>query len=328
MSCSSTAQGTDPLQFAGKTMGTTYQVTIVRPSSPIVLTTVQSHTDEILARINASMSTYQPDSELSRFNRESTTEWVPISSDLYFVVKEALRVSHLTEGAFDVSVGPIVDLWGFGPSPRQDTIPSDEAIQARLESIGYEHLHLQDDPPALRKDQPTLSVDLSAIAKGYGVDQIAEYLESLHVTNYLIEIGGELRASGHNAQGMPWNVAIEQPAPTSRRVHQVLHLDRQGIATSGDYRNFFEREGTRFSHTMNPKTGRPVTHKLSSVTVIAESSMKADALATALLVLGPDDGFALAQREQVASLFLTIDAEGFHEQATSGFAQYAKSSEL
>ncbi len=305
-------------------MGTTYKVTIVEPSSSIILKAVQSQTDEILARINASMSTYQADSELSKFNRERTTEWVPVSADLYTVVQEALRVSHLTKGAFDVSVGPIVDLWGFGPSPRQGTIPSDEAIRARLNSIGYVHLHLQDDPPAIRKDQPTLSIDLSAIAKGYGVDKVAEHLESLHITNYLVEIGGELRARGHNAQGLAWNVAVELPAPATRAVHRVLHLEHQGIATSGDYRNFFEREGTRFSHTINPKTGRPVTHNLSSVTVIAESSMKADALATALLVMGPEAGLALAQREQVASLFLTMDEDGFHEQATTGFAQYAE----
>ncbi len=322
-SCSSSVQGTSPLQFSGQTMGTTYAVTIVEPSSSISIETTQSHVDHILARINSSMSTYQPDSELSRFNHAGTTNWVPISLDLYSVIKEALRVSHMTSGAFDVSVGPIVDLWGFGPGLRHNTIPSDEAIRMRLDSIGYTHLHLQDSPPAIRKDYPTLSVDLSAIAKGYGVDQVAEYLESRQIMNYLVEIGGELRANGHNDQGIPWKVAVEQPTPITQAIHRVLHLEGQGIATSGDYRNFFEREGIRFSHTMNPKTGKPVTHNLSSVTVVAETTMKADALATALLVLGPKEGLALAQREHVASLFLTMDADGFHEQATTDFAQYS-----
>ena len=322
VSCSSSVQGTSPLQFSGATMGTTYTVTIVQSSSHISLEKIQAHTDQILTRINSSMSTYQPDSELSKFNRDQSTRWVPISSDLHRVVKEALRVSQLTEGAFDVSVGPIVDLWGFGPSPRQDTIPSDKDIRSKLATIGYTNLHLQENPPAMRKDVPTLSVDLSAIAKGYAVDQVAEYLESLQVPDYLVEIGGELRAKGHNAQGHSWNVAIEQPTPATLAIHRVVHLENHGVATSGDYRNFFEREGIRFSHTMNPKTGKPVTHNLSSVSVIAKSSMEADALATAFLVLGPEAGFALAEQEQIASLFLTIDADGFHEKATAGFVQY------
>ncbi len=306
-------------------MGTSYTVTIAQSSSDIPVETIQSQIDHILVRINSSMSTYQSDSELSQFNRAQTTRWVPISSDLHRVMREALRVSELTEGAFDISVGPIVDLWGFGPSPRRNTIPSDEDIRSRLNSIGYTHLDIQDHPPSMRKDLPTLSVDLSAIAKGYAVDQVAEYLESLDLKNYLVEIGGELRASGYNAQGVPWKVAIEQPMPMTRAIHRVVQLESQGVATSGDYRNFFEREGLRFSHTINPKTGKPVTHNLSSVTVIAGSSMEADALATALLVLGPDAGLALAERERVASLFLTIDEDGSHEKATTRFSQYLES---
>ena len=174
----------------------------------------------------------------------------------------------------------------------------------------------------MRKDLSNLSVDLSAIAKGYAVDQVASYLDSLEVSNYLVEIGGELRAKGQNAQGHPWNVAIEQPNPSTRSVHRVVHLQNQAVATSGDYRNFFERDGIRFSHTINPKTGRPVTHNLSSVTVLAESSMKADALATAFLVLGPEVGYELAQREEVASLFITANEDGFFEQATSALQAY------
>ncbi|GJL50102.1 MAG: thiamin biosynthesis lipoprotein ApbE [Nitrospirales bacterium] len=306
-------------------MGTTYQVTIVHPSSQTSLSTIQAKTEQILARINSSMSTYQVDSELSQFNRNQTTQWVSVSPDLHRVVKEALRVGTLSDGAFDVSVGPIVDLWGFGPTPRHNTIPSEETIHSRLQIIGYDHLHVQDDPPAIRKEIPALSVDLSAIAKGYAVDQVAEYLASLDLTNYLVEIGGELRAHGRNAHGVPWNVAIEQPMSTKRTIHRLVRLDNHSVATSGDYRNFFERDGTRFSHTINPTTGKPVTHNLSSVTVIAESSMNADALATALLVLGPEEGFELAEQEQVASLFLIMDDEGFREKATTTFTQYSES---
>ena len=174
----------------------------------------------------------------------------------------------------------------------------------------------------MRKDLAGLSIDLSAIAKGYAVDQVASYLDSLEVSNYLVEIGGELRAKGQNAQGHPWNVAIEQPNPSTRSVHRVVHLHNQAVATSGDYRNFFEREGIKFSHTINPNTGRPVMHNLSSVTVIAESSMKADALATAFLVMGPEAGYALAHQEHVASLFITTKDEGYAEQATPALQAY------
>ena len=231
-------------------------------------------------------------------------------------MKEALRVSRLSGGAFDISVAPLVDLWGFGPSSREDTIPSDADVQARLKLTGYTHLYLQENPRAMRKDLPSLSVDLSAIAKGYAVDQVVSYLDSLNLSDYLVEIGGELRAKGNNAQGHPWNVAIEQPNSKVRTVHRVVHLENQAVATSGDYRNFFERGGVKFSHTINPNTGRPITHNLTSVTVIAESCMKADALATAFLVLGPEAGYALARREQVASLFISTNDDGYLERAT------------
>ncbi|GJL53627.1 MAG: FAD:protein FMN transferase [Nitrospirales bacterium] len=306
-------------------MGTTYAVTIVDPSLQTSRSTIHMQIEQILARITMSMSTYHTDSELSQFNRNQTTQWVSVSPDLHRVVQEALQVGELSSGAFDVSIGPLVDLWGFGPSARQDTIPSDEAIRARLRAVGYAHLQVQDDPPAIRKTLPALSIDLSAIAKGYAVDQVAEYLTSLQFTNYLVEIGGELRAHGHNAQGNPWNVAIEQPMPRARSIQRVVRLKNHSVATSGDYRNFFERDGMRFSHTLNPITGKPVTHTLSSVTVISESSMKADALATALLVLGPVAGFALAEQEQIASLFLTIDKDGVHEKVTTGFTHFGES---
>ncbi|MCA9472104.1 MAG: FAD:protein FMN transferase [Nitrospirales bacterium] len=297
-------------------MGTTYSVTIVDPLSSLSRETTLAATDQILDRINLSMSTYRPDSELSKFNQNQTTQWVPISADLYEVMKEALRVSRLSGGAFDISVAPLVDLWGFGPSSREDTIPSDADVQARLKLTGYTHLYLQENPRAMRKDLPSLSVDLSAIAKGYAVDQVVSYLDSLNLSDYLVEIGGELRAKGNNAQGHPWNVAIEQPNSKVRTVHRVVHLENQAVATSGDYRNFFERGGVKFSHTINPNTGRPITHNLTSVTVIAESCMKADALATAFLVLGPEAGYALARREQVASLFISTNDDGYLERAT------------
>jgi thiamine biosynthesis lipoprotein len=191
-----------------------------------------------------------------------------------------------------------------------------------MEATGYEHLHVRSSPPALRKDVPELYVDLSGIAKGYAVDQIAEHLESVRVENYLVEIGGELRANGESQNGMAWEVVIERPMPLVREKYRTIRLRNRAIATSGDYRNYIERDGKRFSHTINPNTGKPITHNLASVTVIDSSAMKADALATGLMVLGPDAGYDVAVHENVAVLFLVKDEENFHEKMTPAWDRY------
>ena len=220
-----------------------------------------------------------------------------------------------------MTVGPLVNLWGFGPVPRGDTIPSDTEIREALQKVGYTKIHTQISPPAIKKDRPDIQIDLSAIAKGYAVDQVADYLDRSRVLDYLVEIGGELRAKGKNAEGTAWRVGIEKPVPNKRAVHQVLHLRDQAMATSGDYRNYFEKNGQRFSHTINPRTGRPITHNLASVTVINPSSMRADAMATALMVLGPEVGYELAERQKLAALFILRDSDGFQERATPKFGQ-------
>jgi thiamine biosynthesis lipoprotein len=310
------------IEFSGPTMGTTYTVKVFRAPDDIEPTALQTEIDGILAEINRQMSTYDPESELSRFNRNHTTDWVPVSPELHAVIQEALRISHLTDGAFDITVGPLVNLWGFGPETRSGSIPSEETIREALARVGYEQIHIRDSPPALRKDRPDIYLDLSAIAKGYAVDQVAAHLEAGDIRDYMVEIGGELRIKGHNAKGIPWQIAIEEPDPAKRAVQRIIEITDEGIATSGDYRNFFEHEGQRYSHEIDPLTGWPVRHKLASVTVVNKSCMRADAFATALIVMGPEKGFDLAEQEHLAVFFIIISNDDFQEKMTSEFKQY------
>ncbi len=315
-SCGVEGQTGNSTVVSGQTMGTTYAIKIRGVPETFDLELVQKRIDEILERINSRMSTYREDSELSLFNQSESTDWMPVSSETVHVVSEAVRISTLTNGAFDVTIGPLVNLWGFGPDSQPIRIPSEEAIREKLTSVGYQHLHLRNAPPAIRKDESRIQIDLSAIAKGYAVDQVVEFLESQNVLHFLVEVGGELRGKGLNSAGLPWKVAIEKPKSDERAIHQVLNLESQAMATSGDYRNFFHENGERFSHTINPQTGQPVTHQLASVTVLRTSCMEADALATGLMVLGPDAGLKLARQEKFPAFFVSRTKRGFEETMT------------
>ena len=324
-SCVQEDQAGSSVLFSGQTMGTTYTVKVRNMPEDLLLTSLREGIDQILERVNSRMSTYREDSEISLFNQSTSTDWSKVSPETVRVINEALRVSNLTNGAFDVTVAPLVNMWGFGPAPKTIEIPSQDIIKERLPSVGYRHLHTQASPPAIRKDQPNLQIDLSAIAKGYAVDQVAEYLESLSIPHFLVEIGGELRGKGHNSTGFPWKVAIEKPAPGERTIHRVLYLQSHAMATSGDYRNFFEKNGQRFTHTINPQTGQPVTHQLASVTVVRASCMEADALATGLMVLGPEDGYKLAVQEKFPVLFVSRTQKGFEETMTPELEPFLRS---
>lgn len=320
--CSGGGEKSHPFEHAGMTMGTTYSVKVSRLPEKIRPDQLKAEIQRVLNDVDATMSTYKDDSELSRFNRSRSTDWFSASEGLIKVIEEAIRVSELSGGAFDVTVGPLVNLWGFGPEHRPDSPPDDETIRQRLKFVGYRHLSVRHSPPAIKKDIPELYADLSAVAKGYGVDRVAEHLESIGIADYLVEVGGELRVKGHNAQNEKWRIAIEKPVPEMRAVEAIVGLEDQGVATSGDYRNYFESEGKRFSHTIDPGTGRPITHTLASVTVLSHTSMHADAIATALMVLGPDKGFELAERERMAVLFIVKSPEGFVEKRTKTFPDY------
>ena len=310
-----------PFQYSGETMGTSFSIKASSVPDALNSTKLQQDIETLLARINGQMSTYLDDSELSRFNKNPSTEWQAVSESLFYVLTVAKKISLLSQGAFDISVGPLVNLWGFGPDPMSFEPPSNEAIQEQLNLIGYYYLKLRDNPIMIKKEIPELYLDLSALAKGYAVDQVAELLETQEIMDYMVEIGGELRLKGNNITGNKWRIAIEKPSPEHRMIHKVLPITDVSIATSGDYRNYFESGGSRFSHTIDPRNGSPVTHNLASVSVLSETAMEADALATALMVLGPDQGFELAQQEKLAALFIIKSNDGFEEKNTSAYTE-------
>jgi len=308
-------------EFTGRTMGTSYSVKVAKfPPGP-TRKQIQAEIDRRLELINDQMSTYRPDSQLSRFNKSQGTDWFEVSPATATVVAEALRISELSDGAFDVTVGPLVNLWRFGPDKANKGFPTDHAIAEAKARVGYRKLQVRLDPPALKKAQPNVYVDLSAIAKGYAVDQLAGYLDELGLSNYLVEIGGEVIARGTKSNDRPWRVGIESPLYDQRQLHMAIELNRHAMATSGDYRNYFEHEGKHYSHTIDPRTGRPVDHTLASVTVVTDNCMTADALATAIMVMGPNKGFQLAKEQNLAVFLMMRDGDKFTEKATGQFQQ-------
>jgi len=299
------------VDIAGNTMGTTYQVRIA--------TAKPMDEDDLAARIHAAvdlvdrqMSTWKPDSDLSQFNASGTDVWVSVPNDLARVVKTALGISRSTQGAFDVTVGAAVNAWGFGPDGPASKIPDRQPFGV------WQHLDVRDDPPALRKNTK-MYVDLSGIAKGFGVDRICDVLEEMDLTDYLVSIDGETRVSG-SKPGIDgqWRVAVDTPTDGDGEadVWDVLQLKNCAIATSGDYRRFFDHDGQRFAHTIDPHTGTPVQGAAASVTVMMPTCMLADAWATALLVMGPQKGIAIAQARNMRALFLFRDEAGFREVTT------------
>ena len=313
------------VRVTGSTMGTGYELKLVpKPGQSIAADSIKRQAEALLARVNRQMSTYDPDSELSRFNRNPSTDWIAVSPELLYVVAEGLRVGELTGGAFDITVGPLVNLWGFGPDARRDQVPSEDAIAAARQRVGYWQLHARAEPPALKKDRADLYVDLSALAKGYGVDRLAELVEANGIHDYLVSIGGDLRAKGLNGKGQPWTVAIERPVPGQRAVERLIRISDHAVSTAGDYRNFFEQDGQRYSHIINPRTGRPVPRTVVSVTVIGKLDLHADAADTALMAAGADQGFQLATEHHLAALFILADPDGksFTERYTPEFEPF------
>ena len=309
--------------LTGRSMGTSFTIEITDEIANVDVRDrerLQAEIETTLSDIEARLSTYRPDSELSVLNESRPSGWFEISDALCTELADAQRLSATTGGAFDPTVAPLVELWGFGASGIVVTPPPAEAIEAELSAVGYEHLELDCNRPAALKRAP-LSVDLSGYAKGYAVDELAELLERYGVNNFLVELGGELKLRGSNADGELWSVAIERPPPGGRSVQSIVRLTDVAVATSGDYRNFFEHEGQRYSHTIDPRTGRPVTHSLAQVTVLADSAAEADAMATALLVLGPNRGLAFAERENLAAYFLLRDDDDISASWSTRFAQ-------
>lgn len=299
----------------GQTMGTTFQVKL--PHLDLDQAKLDADINALLVEVNRQMSTYQKDSEITQFNQNRATDWVGISKDFGYVLGVAQHVSNWSGGAFDVTVGPLVNLWGFGPEAVPDRIPSADSIQTRMAMMGYEKLDVRADQEAVRKRVPQMYCDLSAVAKGFGVDKIATYLDGLNVEAYFVEIGGEVRVKGRN-RGKRWRVGIATPT-VQGGLQKVVEIEDQAMATSGDYHNYFERDGKRYSHTIDPRTGYPITHRLASVSVIHEACAYADALATAINVMGPDKGFAFALEQNLPVFMIVKGSDGFEEKMTPAF---------
>ncbi|MBN1465069.1 FAD:protein FMN transferase, partial [candidate division KSB1 bacterium] len=299
VTCSRSKVDLEQYVMNGTTMGTLYSIKVVEPTS-VLVDQIALHNDikALLYDINQKMSIYIDDSELSRFNRAPANEWIVVSQEMIDLFRAAISTSVKSDGAFDITVGPLVNLWGFGPEDNQSNWPSPDDIRKRMALVGYAHLKIQAEPPALQKEIDGLYCDLSAIAKGWGVDRVAELIESWNLHNYLVEIGGEIRAKGMNAKSAAWRIGVSAPDQTSG-IQRVIHVRDVGIATSGDYRNYFEKDGVRYSHTIDPRTGRPIAHNVASVTIIHETCMVADAYATALNVLGLEQGMVLAEKENL-----------------------------
>lgn len=302
----------------GLTMGTTYTVKWVAASNADLVE--PKAINQVLLDINQAMSTYIDDSELSLINQLPVGGSVDLSPELLFILKKSQQISQRSSGAFDITVGPLVNLWGFGPDGRIIKSPSDDEIAAIQDRIGYSYLELNGNSLTKTRDS---YIDLSAIAKGHGVDAVAHLLERLGIESYLVEIGGELRAKGLKPNGSQWKIAIESPADGfDRAVQKIIAVKNIGIATSGDYRNYFEEDGVRFSHTINPTTGKPITHKLASVSVLMPTCAEADAYATALLVMGEEEAYDFAMEHGIAAFMIIKTSEGFAEQMTPGFKKY------
>ncbi len=310
------------IEFSGSTMGTTYVVKVVAAPMDQTEAELRARVEAALRRVDSLMSTYDPSSELSRFNLYAGEDWFPVSVETLTVVAAAIEISALSGGAFDVTVGPLVNLWGFGPDGPIGELPPDSAIARSLRRVGYQKLATHNDPPALRKSHADLYLDLSAIAKGYAVDQAGRALSATGVDNYLVEVGGEIMAHGHNANGNLWRVAVEQPLAGERSVQRVLQLHNTAIATSGDYRNFFEFGDRRYSHSIDPRTGRPVPYALASVSVLEPSAMRADALATTLMIMGPEAALVFADRDHIAGVLIVKTGDEFEERQTAQLRSY------
>ena len=304
-------------EFGGATMGTTFSATIVGVPENDSLDALQARIRQALDDIEETTSTYREESELSRFNNTASTGWISVSERLCAMVAEAQILSRKTNGAFDITVGPVVNLWGFGPGGDRMQPPDQAEIEALADRVGVDKLAADCSVPALRKSHPLVYVDLSGWAKGYAADELADILIASGIGNFLVEVGGELRVQGSNANGKPWAVAIEKPVRDRREVHSVLNISDTGLATSGDYRNYFEHAGLTYSHTIDPRSGRPITHQLASVTVLHESAATADGLATALLVLGPEEGPALAAELGIEAIFLVRTPDGLKTTSTT-----------
>lgn len=302
--------------FAGPTMGSTYTVKYVRSGDGPSKEMLHSEVEALLGELDKQLSTYRSDSDVERFNALPAGSCEPMPDMVRELVAAGSQLSADSDGAFDLTLEPLLNLWGFGPRGRGERVPSAEDISAARALTGQQHLSIDGD--RLCK-AVALQLDFNSIAAGYAVDLVIDRLKALGVQSYLVEITGELKAEGRKPDGSPWRIAIEAPRDDQRVAQKIVELDGMGVSTSGDYRNYFERDGRRYSHTLDPQSGQPIEHHLAAVTVIDKSTLRADGLSTALMVLGPEKGLALAERNGIAAFFVVREGQGFVTTSTKAF---------
>ena len=315
-------------RIQGSTMGTYYAVTLSDPF-PGGESALQQEVETLLARLNQEISTYDPASLISRFNQGTGQPPQVIPATMAKIVQQGMDAGRLTRGALDVTVGPLVNLWGFGPDKRPTQRPGAEQIAQARARVGIDKLSLtpQGDHFLLGKAIPGLYLDLSTLGEGAASDEIAGLLERRGVHNYLVEVAGAVRSKGRNAKGNPWRVAIVEPSDRPGAIEDVVTPNGMAVSTAGSYRNYYELDGKRYSHIIDPATGEPVTHRLVSASVITPTALEADALDTALMVMGPERAMAFAKEHRLAVYLIEKTDQGFVARHTPEFAPYLVRSE-
>jgi thiamine biosynthesis lipoprotein len=302
--------------FGGPTMGSTYSIKYLRHAGLPGPQEVQVEVEKILAEVNQQMSTYRSDSDIERFNDLPANRCQKMPAPVLKLIRVGEQLSEQSEGSYDLTVEPLLNLWGFGPQAREEKVPAAQALAEVRQRIGYQHLRIDRDQ--LCKDA-AVEVDFNSIAAGYAVDTIAAKLEAMGIHDYLAEATGELKAAGKKLDGSPWRIALEEPRDDQQIAERVIAVDGYGVSTSGDYRNYFEQGGQRYSHTFDARTGAPITHALASVTVIDPSALMADGLSTLLLILGPERGWDYAEKHDIGAFFVIRADTGFVTRTNQAF---------
>ena len=305
----------DLLKLNGKTMGSYYAI-VIDGAAESNAAEIQTEIEAVLADVNRQMSTWDPESEISKFNQSDSIDWFSVSPEFAMVVTASIRIHKLTGGAFDPTVAPLIELWGFGAT-RPKSFPTQEAIDAARSNTGMQFIEVRQEPPSIRRTRSGITLNLSALAPGHGTDRLSERLTQLGYPSHVVDIGGEVRTGIRKANGEKWRLGVESPLGGIRRVFECSEMS---VSTSGNYRNYFVYKGMRYSHTIDPTTGQPVMNPPASVSVLSDSCMTADGLATGLMVMGIEQGLQFAKQQGLSVLFLeVVDVETVVEHATGEF---------
>lgn len=312
-----------PVKLEGNIFGTFYQVTMADSLTQGQVNEIETGIEQELESVDQSMSTYRDDAELMAFNRSPLGEWQPLSDGLIDVLAISQSIAESSGGAFDITIGGLVNLWSFGPEARPEEVPSNQELSERLARVGFDAIELDTQALEARRIRDVF-IDLSAIAKGHATDRVAAYLDQQGIEHYLVNLGGDLITRGHRNidDKTAWRIGIEVPEDGQQRAQHVLPLDSISVATSGDYRHYFEAEGQRYSHTIDPRNGKPITHDLASVSVFHPSNAWADGWATAIMVAGDEEGMAMARDHDLNVLMLVRERDQWRSMASPAFAQH------